>query len=183
VNSPPCLFTDVCPGAYYYNPVQYLVNRGAIAGYSDGSFRPGAPATRGQLCKIIVAAEGWAITTGGPHFSDVPPSNPFYSFIETAYNRGVVNGYSDGSFHWGAEVTRGQLSKIIVNAQGWDINTAGGPHFTDVPRTNPFYSFIETAYSHGSISGYSDQTFRWGSPATRGQISKIVYFSLNPPAR
>jgi hypothetical protein len=45
------------------------------------------------------------------------------------------------------------------------------------------FSFIETAYSHGSISGYSDNTFRWGSAATCGQISKIVYFSLNPPAR
>jgi 5'-nucleotidase/2',3'-cyclic-nucleotide 2'-phosphodiesterase/3'-nucleotidase/5'-nucleotidase len=161
-----------------------LVSRGAISGYSDGSFRPGAAATRGQLCKIVVAAEGWSInTTGGPHFTDVPTSNPFYSYIETAYNRGIISGYSDNTFRWGAEVTRGQLSKIIVNAQGWVANTTGSPHFTDVPSSNPFYSFIETAYNHGIISGYSDNTFRWGNPATRGQISKIVYLALNPPAR
>jgi uncharacterized delta-60 repeat protein len=181
---PNCIFTDVCEGAYFYTPVQYLVSRGAISGYSDGSFRPGAAATRGQLCKIVVAAEGWSInTTGGPHFTDVPTSNPFYSYIETAYNRGIISGYSDNTFRWGAEVTRGQLSKIIVNAQGWVANTTGSPHFTDVPSSNPFYSFIETAYNHGIISGYSDNTFRWGNPATRGQISKIVYLALNPPAR
>ena len=33
-------------------------------------------------------------------------------------------------------------------------------HFSDVPTTNPFYPFVETAYNHSIISGYSDGTFR-----------------------
>ena len=69
----------------------------------------------------------------------------------------------------------------MVLAQGWTINTSGGPHFTDVPTSNPFYSYIETAYNHSVIGGYSDGTFRPGTNATRGQISVIVYRALGSP--
>jgi len=175
-------FSDVQTTDYFYTPVIYLACHGAISGYADGTFRPYNNTTRGQLSKIIVGAKGWAIdTTGGLHFSDVDASNPFYNFIETAYNHGVISGYGDGTFRWGANVTRGQLSKIIVSAQGWAINTTGGPHFSDVDTSNPFYNFIETAYNRSIISGYGDGTFRWGNDATRGQISKIVYLAVTAP--
>ena len=57
------VFSDVCPGDYFYTAVVYLYNHGVISGYSDGTFRPYANTTRGQLCKIIVLAEGWGIDT------------------------------------------------------------------------------------------------------------------------
>ena len=101
--------------------------------------------------------------------------NPFYSYIETAYNRGIISGYSDGTFRPGSNITRGQLAKIVVSAERWVIETAGGPHFTDVPASHAFYGYVETAWRHGAISGYSDGTFRPGSDANRGQISKIVF--------
>jgi S-layer homology domain/Kelch motif len=173
------VFWDVAPSDYYYTPVLYLVAHGVISGYADGTFRPGANTTRGQLAKIVVLAEQWPrVTPAAPHFSDVPPGSPFYTFVETAAARGILSGYSDGTFRPGADVTRGQLSKIIVNAQGWAITTAGGPHFGDVPPGSPFYTFVETAVARGIISGYADHTFRPGNPATRGQIAKIVYLAL-----
>ena len=177
----PCAysFTDVQASDYFAVSVQYLACRGVISGYSDGTFRPGNPTTRAQLAKIIVGGEGWALdTTGGPHFSDVATGNIFYPFIETAFHHGVISGYSDGTFRPSNPVTRGQLSKIIVAAQGWALDTTGGPHFTDVATGNVFYPFVETALSHHIISGYSDGTFRPGNPATRGQIAKIVYLAL-----
>jgi hypothetical protein len=111
----------------------------------------------------------------------VPSSNPFYEYIETAYHREIISGYSDGTFRWGNNVTRAQLSKIIVLAQQWEIDTYGGPHFSDVPPTDPFYGFIETAFNHNIISGYADGTFRPGSSATRGQIAKIVHLAITNP--
>ena len=178
----PIQFSDVHPSDYFYIPVQYLYCHGAISGYADNTFRPFNDTTRGQLSKIVVLAEGFAINTqGGPHFTDVPASNPFYAFVETAYNRGLISGYADGTFRWGNNVTRAQLCKIVVLAEGWPINIAGAPHFTDVPPGNPFYYFVETAYNNGVISGYADGTFRPNNNATRGQISKIVYSALTAP--
>lgn len=52
--------------------------------------------TRGQLCKIVVSAEGWPIdVSGGPHFNDVPTSHGFYNNIETALNHDIIAGYSE----------------------------------------------------------------------------------------
>ena len=45
---------------YFYTPVQWLTCAGAISGYGDGTFRPYADTTRGQLAKIIVGAEGFS---------------------------------------------------------------------------------------------------------------------------
>ena len=47
----------------------------------------------------------------------------------------IRDGYADGTFRWGNNVTRGQLCKIVVLAEGWAIDTTGGPHFSDVPPT------------------------------------------------
>ncbi len=173
-------FSDVQPTDYFYQAVTYLACHGAISGYSDGSFRPFNNTTRGQLCKIVVLAEGWDInTTGGPHFTDVPPSNAFYGFVETAFHHEVISGYADGTFGWGNNVTRGQLCKIVVIAQGWQLQDPTSPTFSDVPSGSAFYEYVETAYAHGIVSGYADATFRPGNPATRGQISKIVFGAVS----
>ena len=167
---------------YFYTSVRYLACQGAISGYAGGIFGPYYNATRGQISKLVVLAGGWAIdTAGGPHFSDVLPTNPFYPYIETAFNHQLITGYSDGTFRWGNEVSRGQLSKIIVLARQWDNQTTGGPHFSDVPTTDPFYAYIETADNHAVISGYADGTFKPGNNATRGQIAKIIYLAVTSP--
>jgi hypothetical protein len=180
----------VRPSDYFYTPVRYLYCLGVITGYADNTFRPYNYTTRGQLSKIVVLAEGWSINTaGGPHFRDVPTNHSFYQYIETAYNRGIITGYSCGTgcleFRPGANVTRGQLCKIIVNAEGWSINTAGGPHFRDVPTNHSFYQYIETAYNQGIMTGYSCGTgcleFRPANSATRGQICTLVYNALIGP--
>ncbi|MDQ2809303.1 MAG: S-layer homology domain-containing protein [Chloroflexota bacterium] len=172
-------FSDVQASDYFAVPVQYLACQGIISGYSDGTFRPYNQTTRAQLAKIVVGGEGWALVTPTTaHFSDVPAGSTFYGFVETAYAHGIISGYSDGTFRPSNPVTRGQLSKIIVGAQGWAVNLTGAPHFNDVAADSIFYPAIETAFNHGIISGYNDGTFRSGNPATRGQIAKIVYLAL-----
>jgi hypothetical protein len=178
----PCTltFSDVHPADYFYVAVQYLACHGVISGYADNTFRPFNNTTRGQLTKIIVLAEGWTQECSTQHFTDVPPSNPFYCYVETAVTHGVISGYADGTFKPGNDVTRGQLSKIVVLAEGWADNCTT-QHFSDVPPSNAFYCFVETAFAHGIISGYADGTFRPGNNATRGQISKIVYQAVTQP--
>ncbi|MDQ2809232.1 MAG: S-layer homology domain-containing protein [Chloroflexota bacterium] len=190
-------FSDVHQSEYFFVAVQYLYCHGIISGYNDNTFHPYNQTTRAQLAKIIVLGKGWALdTTGGPHFTDVSAGTVFYSFVETAFHHGLISGYTCGGanpqtgasepcdaaghsyYRPSNNVTRGQLSKIIVGAQGWALDTTGGPHFTDVATSNIFYPFIETAVNHGIVGGYSDSTFRPGNPATRGQIAKIVYLAL-----
>jgi hypothetical protein len=181
-----CPFTDVTHSDYFYDAVRYLHIRGVLSGYADNTFRPYNLTTRAQLTKIVVLDQGWStfghITST---FRDVPITDPFYDYIETAYSHNIISGYTCGpgciEFRPGNNVTRGQLCKIVALARGWPSYTPPGPTFQDVPSTDPFYTYIEAAYSHNIISGYDCGPgcleFRPGNNATRGQISKIVYLA------
>lgn len=179
----PLNFSDVSPGDYFYEDVRYLYCQGAISGYADGTFRPSSDTTRAQICKILILANGWQINTeGAPHFRDVDASNPFFNYIETAYNYSAIDGYGDSSFRPGNSVTRGQISKIASLAEGWPLLNPPGADFSDVPAGSAFFPYVETAYCHGILSGYSDGTFRPSNNATRGQLSKIIHKALFAPA-
>jgi hypothetical protein len=171
-------FSDVPPNYWGHDYIEYVACHNIMTGYSDGTFRPNNNTTRGQSAKVMVLAMQWNIdVTGGPHFSDVLPGTTFYIYVETAYNHGLVQGYPDGKFHVNNNVTRGQFCKMMVLAEGWQIDTSGGPHFSDTPPNSTFYQYIETAYHHAVIGGYSDGTFRPNNNSTRAQIAKVVYLA------
>ena len=46
-------FTDVLENDWYYNAILASVNKGFIAGYPDGSFKPNQFITRAEACKIV----------------------------------------------------------------------------------------------------------------------------------
>jgi plastocyanin len=169
-------FTDVQPADYFYAAVNWLVAREAISGYADGSFRPGANITRGQITKVLVLAQGWAL--GAPAaatFRDVPPGSAFFPYVETAVAHGILSGYDDETFRPFNNVTRGQIAKIVALAHAWPLADPPAGTFSDVPPGSPFYPYIETAAAHSVLSGYADNTFRPANPATRGQAAKIIY--------
>ncbi|HMA34116.1 MAG TPA: S-layer homology domain-containing protein, partial [Chloroflexia bacterium] len=203
----PCTlsFTDVHVTDYFYTPVLYLACHGVVSGYADGTFRPYNNTTRSQMVKIVVLGYNKPIVTpaaGGFTFTDVPPANPFFAVIETAAADNIVSGYNCGGpgepcdsqnrpyFRPYTNVTRGQLSKIDVVAAGWALVNPATPSFEDVVPNTAFYEFVETAYCHGIISGYTcggpgepcdtqnRPYFRQYNQATRGQIAKIVYLSV-----
>ena len=147
----------------------------------------------------------------GPIFTDVPPADPFYPFVQWLACRGYISGYTCGApgepcdplsrpyFRPGGTVTRGQLLKLVVNAAGWSIVTPPTPTFADVPAGHPFYPYIETGVSHGIISGYTcggpgepcdpqnRPYFRPYNTVTRSQVAKVIalaqaYPLPNPPA-
>lgn len=112
------------------------------------------------------------------NFSDVQPGDYFYPAVQYLYCEGAVSGYSNGTFRPYNDTTRGQLSKILIIAGGWNINTRGGPHFQDVSTTSAFYSYVETAYNLSIISGYSCGSgclkFKPNNDITRAQLTKVI---------
>src|SRR5205823_3002183 len=103
-------FVDVPQGSPFYDYIEPMAQKGVVSGFIDGTFRPNDVGMRGHISKMVVLASGWSTdTTGGPHFADVPATSPFYAYVETAYNRGIISGYSDGTFRPYNSITRGQL--------------------------------------------------------------------------
>lgn len=199
-------FSDVSPDDYFYTPVSYLVEQGAISGYDDCTFRPGNNTTRGQLSKIVSLAQGWELLDPtNSTFADVPRGSTFYQHVETMFSHGVISGYPCGEpnepcdgedrpyFRPNVEVTRAQVTKIVVLSMGWELQDPKAATFADVGRGSTFYTFIETAVAHGVINGYecgapgepcdgqNRRYFRPDRSATRGHIAKIVYRAITTP--
>lgn len=204
----PIEFTDVKTQDWYYPYVSYLYCRGVISGYNstppcdEGApcFKPNSPATRGQASKIVTLAFGFAVNTeGGPHFSDVGQGSTFYPYVETLKNLGIFDGYVDGTFRPDSPVTRGQVAKIVVSAAmrvdpaHWSLENPTTNTFEDVPLGSTFFRYVETAALRGVLGGYrcgappagicigpaNKPYFAPGNNASRAQISKIAYLSLD----
>lgn len=192
------LFLPITPGSHYkeglWNSIWGAIGNTSGPGLGfDNSYHPDTYEDNGAgLQWVFTLPGGGRVKAADLHtfttsvgcevnFSDVYPDDYYYDAVIYLACAGALSGYSDNTFRPGSSTTRGQLSKIVVGAEGWTLDTTGGPHFIDVPTTSPFYSYIETAYNRGVISGYADSTFRPGSNATRGQISKIVYNAINAP--
>jgi hypothetical protein len=187
-------YTDVCPGDTFYTYIMNLTELGVIGGYSDGTFRPNNPLTRGQISKIIALAAGLpTVQPNQPTFADVPANHTFYPYVEASYAAGVITGYPCGGpgepcdpqnrpyFRPDNWVTRGQISKMAAIAFGFN-EPVSGQTFTDVPPTHTFYQYIERMARRGIIGGYSQPSqcptgvpcFRPSDNVTRGQACKIV---------
>ena len=107
-------FSDVPRDHPFYKYIMTAWENNIISGYADGTFRPYANVTRGQITKIAVESARMAdLSTAIPSFSDVPTTHTFYRYIETAYANGILSGYADGTFKPEADATRGQITKIV----------------------------------------------------------------------
>lgn len=111
-------FPDVQTGAWYYDYVETMYNNGDINGYPDGQFRPEVGINRAEIAKMVVNAFDCLETdlSGAPHFTDVNSSDWFYSYVETAYNYNLMDGFGDGSFGPELPVTRAETAVIVWNA-------------------------------------------------------------------
>jgi hypothetical protein len=127
-----------------------------------------------------------------PHvYSDVPTNHTFYPFVTCLSQRGVVSGYSDCTFRPNLEVTRGQLTKMVSSAAGFNDDVTGRHTYTDLPSTHTFWLWVERLSLRGVMGGYvcggtsepcdpqSRPYFRPQNNATRGQVSKIVSNAAN----
>jgi hypothetical protein len=177
-------FVDLPETYWAYSYIGYLFCNSVISGYADGTFRPGGSTTRAQLTKMVTLGMGWPLYNPVvPDFSDVPFDSPYYQYIETAYVHGIISGYSDGTFRPGNDVTRAQVAKMLVLAKAWTLYFPAYPDFVDVPPDDWAYGYIESAFTHGIISGYADGTFRPGSPVNRGQFSKMLTLTMQSPRK
>ncbi len=135
-------------------------------------------------------------------FSDVTDAGLYYYTPVLALAcRGVISGYSDGTFRPFNLTTRAQLAKIVVLAFNLPPSTppAGSQTFADVPPANVFYGLIETAAARGLVSGYgcggvdpqsgaaepcdsrARPYYRPTSNVTRGQVTKITVLAAGWP--
>lgn len=106
-------FTDVTPGSYYYDAVQWAVAQGITVGTSANTFSPDVTCTRGQAVTFLYRYEKSPVVSGGNAFTDVPSNAYYTNAVQWAVNSGVTSGTSATTFSPNATCTRGQIVTFL----------------------------------------------------------------------
>ena len=171
-------FTDVPEGSWYADAVNYVSEKGYMAGVGDNRFAPNDEVTRAMFVTIL-ARITMAETDGtASAFTDVPANKWYTGAVSWAAENGIVNGVGDRMFAPGKSITRQDLCTILyrfVNAMDYELTVGEEKTFTDSASVSSYAAeAVRYASSVGLIAGYDDGTFRPKATATRAQMAVII---------
>lgn len=111
-------FGDVPPANSFYAFIDEMAVRQITVGCGGGNYCPASPVTREQMAAFIIRALGEfnPPPPASQRFLDVPPSNPFYDFIDRMAVLNITLGCGGGSYCPGQSVTRAQMAAFLVRA-------------------------------------------------------------------
>ncbi|WP_445667819.1 S-layer homology domain-containing protein [Paenibacillus sp. FSL H8-0122] len=145
-----------------------------ISGYADGSFRPDAPVTRAEFSAMIARSFGLGTTSAASKFGDTA-SNWAAGYIGVLADKGIVTGYSDGSFKPGATITRAEMVTIIGRVLDLGVLQTGTPvSFKDVSSSYWAADAIRQAASANLVKGISASAFAPKNQATRAEAVAVI---------
>ena len=138
-------FSDVPSDAWYSLAVSTLADLGIITGYPDGTFRPDSTITRAEFATMASRFDNLEDTSGNI-FSDVPSTHWAAKYINSAYAKGWVNGYPDGTFNPDGTISRAEVVTIVnsmLNRAIDDTALAGlGNPYNDINSSHWAYAGI-----------------------------------------
>jgi S-layer homology domain len=114
-------FSDVSSSYWASSFIQELSNRGVIKGFTDGTFRPNDVVTRAQFASMVSGFDT-ANVRNAVSFPDVPSSFWANSAIRTAYQKGFMSGYPNGTFSPNQQIPRAQALVSLANGLGYTAN-------------------------------------------------------------
>lgn len=153
-------FTDVAPGAWYYDAVAYVSENGLMNGVDTGIFDPDGSLTRAMVWTTLARIEG-ADTEGGE------------TWYAKARDWAMETGVSDGTDAMGA-ITREQLVTMLWRSRGEPVVdfllTA-----RDADSISSWaYEAMRWAVSEGIIEGDENGFISPAATATRAQAAAII---------
>lgn len=73
--------------------------------------------------------------------------------IDKARDYGLMEGYPDGRFGIGVEITRAEFVTILCRMFGWEPLSPAAPSYIDCPAGEWYYASVETARAHDVMAG------------------------------
>ena len=144
-----------------------------IAGYPDGTFKPGREVTRAEAVRMFVKlVNNGAELPKNPTTKFKDANNKWYSDeINYAVSKGFIKGYSDGTFKPNQTITRAEFAQMIsvFVKDGYP----GSSNFKDV-KGHWASDAINELYGNKNIKGFPDGTFKPNQKLTRAEAVTIL---------
>lgn len=121
-------FEDVASNAYYYDAVNWAVERSITSGTGKYTFSPDSNCTRADFVTFLWRAAGKPVVNYAMNFSDVKESSYYAEAVRWAASLGIVTGFSQNTFGAAAAVTREQAVTMLwrfAKQQGFDTTQGG----------------------------------------------------------
>jgi hypothetical protein len=181
-------FPDVPEGHWAWLCVEAAKLAGIVRGYPDGTYHPEYAVTRDQMAVYIARAlaDGDAyIPDPGcttPVFTDVLCDHWARKYIQYTVSQGVVQGYPEGDYKPGLEVTRDQMAVYVARSIATPTGEAGladyvpsdPRNFPDVPSDFWAYKQVEYCVGEGVVNGYDDGYYHPEIVVTRDQMAVYI---------
>jgi len=137
---PPLSFSDM-QSSPFAEAVNFVSSMGYMIGYPDGTFRPGAQLTRGEMAAFINNIYS-LYGQGQTQFLDMPPQHWASNFVALAADRSMIAGFPDGTFRPENSLTRAQAVALLVRAEGRSLAPISNQFFADVPQSHWAFQYI-----------------------------------------
>lgn len=187
-------FTDVAPGEWYTDAINWAAANRIVDGVGNGKFAPNDPITRAQMCTMIerylaLYKKAWKVTlpeTGSVSVMVDENAIPAYALaaVKQCQRHGLVNGFEDGTFRPNELSTRAQVAAVIYrmsylvqNAKP-DNTPSVNPGGTVNPPVNP----PVTAYTYALYFDANGGTLIGASPVTQTTTSTTYSFTVTATA-
>ncbi len=112
-------FSDVPIGSELYEELSVAVANGYIAGFSDGSFRPDEPVSRGEICVFLERLN--KIPKQGNTSKKIKDMDKVPQWaknsVQAAANANLIRGYENGNFALSKNLTRAETIAILSNSK------------------------------------------------------------------
>ncbi|MBD2694498.1 S-layer homology domain-containing protein [Anabaena catenula] len=176
-------FSDVSSNYWASQFIQQLSQRGVIAGFPDGTFRPEEPVTRAQFAAMINKAFNRSAQRPAINFNDVPSNYWAYNAIRQAYTIGFLSGYPGNQFRPNQAIPREQV--LVSLANGLEYVTTGNveatlQYFNDASNISGYArSPIAAATQKQIVVNYPNVKFLNPTiTASRAQVAAFIYQAL-----
>lgn len=171
-------FTDVAPGKYYSDAVEWAVKNDVTRGVSDARFAPNDPCTRAQVVTFMYRAAGGPNVEVVMAFDDVHYLDYYYRAVRWAVKNGITTGVGGNRFAPDEPCTRAQVVTFLYRAAG-EPDVGGSCRFTDVAPGAYYRSAVIWASENGITDGTAPGKFSPNETCTRGQIVTFLYRYYN----
>lgn len=187
-------FTDVAPGEWYTDAINWAAANRIVDGVGDGKFAPNDPITRAQMCTMIerylaLYKKAWKVTlpeTGSVSVMVDENAIPAYALaaVKQCQRHGLVNGFEDGTFRPNELSTRAQVAAVIyrmsylVQGAKPDNTPSVNPGGTVNPPVNP----PVTAYTYALYFDANGGTLIGASPVSTTTTSTTYSFPVTATA-
>lgn len=108
-------FNDVPKSDDYYDAIETLAARGVIDGFTDETFRPKDPLTRGQMAKIIASAFEYQIQAN-PSIPYTDVTMAFKAYVHALSEQGITKGVTATKFEPNRSITRQEMAAFMYRA-------------------------------------------------------------------